>query len=238
MATPDRLSFGASTQPLESNVEPWSGSRATGFDTLVDHVPAMPARQRPRSGGIAEIDLLRLVASCVRRGHDVQLTVDLDGTSIGLTIWPRNQLFGSDVDLLALDDAAIQRLALVSGTQLLPDASDARRVTYLGALRQLLWKFALDGRHAGLLPEISGARAYRVASHFDASDLDLPPVYASLLTHLRAEPVSLAFLDSLSPHKGIATRFLNGLYLHSVLIVSRTAARPPRNLSALLRLWT
>lgn len=238
MATPDRLSFDASTQPLDSTAEPWSDSCVTGFNTLVGHAANMPAGQRARSGGIADIDLLRLVASCVRRGQDVQLAMDLDGKSNSLTIWPRKQLFGSDVDLLALSEVETQRLALVSGTQLRPGASDAHRVTHLGTLRRLLWKFAVHGRHSGLLPEISGTRAYRVVSAFDAGDLDLPAIYESLLIHLRAEPVSLDFLDSLSPRKGVAARLLNGLYLQSALMVSRTAVRPPRDLSALLRLWS
>lgn len=238
MATPDRLSFDASTQPQDSIAEPWTDSFVTGFNTLVDHAANMPAGQRARSGGIADVNLLRLVASCVRRGQDVQLTVDLDGNSNSLTIWPRKQLFGSDVDLLALSEVATQRLALVSGRQLMPGASDANCVTHLGALRHLLWKFALHGRHSGLLPEIGGTRTYRVVSAFDAGDLDLPPVCESLLMHLRSDPVSLEFLDSLSPRKGVAARLLNGLYLQSALMVSRAAARPPRDLSALLRLWS
>lgn len=238
MAKPELHSFDASTQPIESAAEPWPNSCLTGFDMFAGHAASMPAGQRARSGGVADIDLLRLVALCVRGGQDVQLTVDLDGKPNGLTIWPRNQLFGSDVDLLALSEAATQRLEVVSGTLLIPGASDAHRVTHLGALRRLLWKFAMHGRHSGLLPEIGGTRAYRVVSSFDAGDLDLPPVYKSLLVHLRADPVRLEFLDSLSHRKGVAARLLNGLYLQSALIVSRTAARPPRDLSALLRLWS
>ena len=92
-----------------------------------------------------------------------------------------------------------------------------------GALAPLLWRVALQGSRAALLPELQGPAAYRVAPGLSLVGLEVPSAMANCIARLRRQTCNLAEIARWTGvGKERATRLLNALYLQSGLIVSRS----------------
>ncbi len=90
-------------------------------------------------------------------------------------------------------------------------------------LPQLLWQMAALGARDTLLPEIDGIAAYRVAPAADLRGLDMSPPWAAAVARLRQHTTNLrdiAAWPGMNPAR--AKRLLNGLYLQTALVVSRS----------------
>ena len=91
------------------------------------------------------------------------------------------------------------------------------------ALAPLLWALAVHGPRATLLPEIAGPAVYRTAPGLDLRGLDLRGPLQHGVYRLRETAVPLRTIASWPGfNEELAVRLLNGLYLQSGLIVSRT----------------
>jgi hypothetical protein len=91
------------------------------------------------------------------------------------------------------------------------------------ALGPLLWELALRGARGELLPEISGVATYRVTPGADLAGLDLGGTLATAVQRLRLQTTPLREIAGWPGFdRDRATRVLNGLYLQSALIVSRS----------------
>ena len=92
-----------------------------------------------------------------------------------------------------------------------------------GALAPLLWRVALQGSRAALLPELQGPAGYRVAPGLSLVGLDVPGAMANCIARLRRQSCNLTDIAGWAGvGKERATRLLNALYLQSGLIVSRS----------------
>lgn len=89
-------------------------------------------------------------------------------------------------------------------------------------LARLAWALARHGRREALLPGIAGPALYRCTPDSQLPG-DAPPAWRDALRRLRDQPVSV---ETVAGWQGmdaaLARRLLNGLYLQSGLIVSRS----------------
>lgn len=168
------------------------------------------------------IELLPAIAACLRHARPVSLRLDLGGLAVTATIHPREQLFRSVLDLGALSPGECRRLTLVA---IEPDETVsyfAGRDRPSGPLRPLLWRLAMHGARAELLPELEGPVRYRLAYGAAPVAPDTAPELLRVLGRLRTVPLSL---DEIAAGSGLAPavvqRLLNALYLQSGLMVVR-----------------
>lgn len=171
----------------------------------------------------AEIELLPALAASVRHAKSVLLGLDLQGLRINASIHPRQQVFRAPLDLVALSPGECRALKLVQVEPQAGAAADERaRDASAGPLRPLLWRLAMHGPRADLLPEVQGAVRYRLAFGAALKGLDIAPEFGPVLARLKTVPLGL---DELVAGSGLARealqRLLNALYLQSGLMVVR-----------------
>lgn len=169
------------------------------------------------------IELLPALAACVRHARPVVLRLDLAGLPVVATIHPREQLFRAPLDLGALSPGECRALKLVG-----VEPEDEERPTALGAgaasgpLRPLLWRLALHGARADLLPEVNGRVRYRMAYGAALKGLGVAPEFEPTLARLRTVPLGLDELVAGSGlPRAVVQRLINALYLQSGLMVVR-----------------
>jgi len=239
---------GAATR-VQSGVHPNFGPTRPQFDTVLPRVSDFQRRQR--QAGLAAPDgahstlqatlepallqdlqrfeggadkatrpeVLEVVAAAVRHGRALRLLLEHDGLVLPLTVMPLERLVHAPLPL------AQWGLLRWSGLKVLQvEAADSEApVAHLAPLGVVLWALALHGTRADLLPEIAGPVAYRIAPSTDFSGLNLAGTLASAVNRLRRQTTPLS---EISAWPGLdrerATRLLNGLYLQSGLIITRS----------------
>lgn len=179
--------------------------------------------------GSPQRELLEVLAACVR--HTQALAVDLDGPRgrFTLSLFPLDSMMhcALSIDELMDSDLSLQRVVGVRPASLQPPANAllerlAGQRGYL-PLRPLLWVTALYGARDGLLPELSGQAAYRVAPSLNLAGLDVPGAMSRCIEQLRRQTCNLGEISRWQDiGAGRAMRLLNALYLQAGLIVSRT----------------
>ena len=180
-----------------------------------------------RDGAAPEV--LEVLAACVRHARPAALHLDVDGKVVPLTVFPQERLVHCPVDtaMLLSTSTGVLPVLQVEAAVLRPPGD--RQHSLVGAaelhrpLGPLLWALALHGSRADLLPEIAGPAAYRVAPGLDTEDLSLRGLLLAAVRRLQSTTSTVRDI-ALWPgfDRSRATRLLNGLYLQSSLIVSRT----------------
>lgn len=190
---------------------------------------------RPGDG----LDLLEVLAAALRHGRALRLHLQLDYRVLPITVLAaERRVLGPR----ALRKAVELRLPDLRVLRVEPAESDPQAHAQEAApdaaslpLAPLMWELALRGTRAALLPEIAGVAAYRVVPGADLSGLALAGTLAAAVARLRRQSTGLA---EIAGWPGFdldrAGRLLNGLYLHSALMISRShpnalpgAATPP-----------
>ena len=173
----------------------------------------------------AGIEVLDVVAASVRHARALRLLVEHEGLVLPLTVLPVQRVVHAPLPLAQwtlLRWSALKVLQVEPAYQNVGDAlpGDASQMAPLGAV---LWALALNGARSELLPEIAGPAAYRIAPTADFSALDLSGALAAAVARLRREAAPLAVVSAWpGMDRERAMRLLNGLYLQSGLIVSRS----------------
>ncbi|MDO9092287.1 MAG: hypothetical protein Q7U99_06625 [Rubrivivax sp.] len=184
--------------------------------------PALLQDLQRFEGGAAKTtrpEVLEVVAAAVRHGRGLRLLLEHDGLVLPLTVLPMQRVVHAPLP------SAQWGLLRWSGLKVLQvDAADADApVEHIAPLGLVLWALALHGSRAELLPEIAGPVAYRIAPSTDFSGLDLAGTLASAVTRLRRQTTPLAEICAWPGlDRERATRLLNGLYLQSGLIITRS----------------
>lgn len=176
------------------------------------------------------LEVLEVVAASLRHSRALRLLVSHADLVLPLTVMPLERVVRAPLPLAQwelLDWADMKVLQVESATTAFQAEHPAEHHAPLGLV---LWALALQGSRAQLLPEIAGPVAYRIAPSADFSGLHLTSLLAAAVARLRRQTTPL---HELSRWPGLdterATRLLNGLYLQSGLIVTRSnpaAARP------------
>lgn len=203
------------------------GADSSRYNTLS---PSLLADLQRFEGNGSGLEVLEVLAACLRHPQDVALHLDRDDHVLPLTVFPRERLFHTPLPLDALYATRFDavRLLQVERALLRPPSSDdapddmTAPAELCHPLGPLLWHLALHGPRHELLPELAGPAVYRIAP-----DLELVmPITGALggaVARLQQESMSLR---ALAAWPGFdterASRLLNGLYLQAGLIVSRT----------------
>ena len=194
-----------------------SGSSST-LDPTLDASLLQDLQRFDRHTG-AGLEVLEVVAAAVRHGRALRLLVEHEGLVLPLTVLPTARLVHAP---LPLAQWGLLRWSAMKVLQV-EGASTAPPEEHHAPLGLVLWALALHGSRAELLPEIAGPVAYRIAPSTDFSGLDLGGTLAAAVARLRRQAKSLS---EISAWPGLdrerATRLLNGLYLQSGLIITRS----------------
>ena len=175
-----------------------------------------PTGAPERSDGI---DLLEVMAASLRHSRALLLHLQLDYRVMPLSVWPATRTLQSTVPLRQLIGLRLPELRVLRvqpARRAEPDPPHA-------PLGPLLWELAMRGARSALLPEIAGVATYRVAPGAELGGLDLSGMVVQALMRLRLQTTPLREIATFPGFDhDRATRLLNGLYLHSALIVSRS----------------
>ena len=196
-----------------------SGTGSTLDPTLdVSLLQDLQRFDRAGSSG-AGLEALEVVAAAVRHGRGLRLMLEHEGLVLPLTVMPIERVVHAPLplaqwELLRWSTMKVLQVEGVSTPP--PDQHHA-------PLGLVLWALALHGARAQLLPEIAGPVAYRIAPSADFSGLELDGTLAAAVARLRRQATALA---GISNWPGLdrerACRLLNGLYLQSGLIITRS----------------
>ncbi|HZT56030.1 MAG TPA: hypothetical protein VFA35_07385 [Burkholderiaceae bacterium] len=190
---------------------------------------------------------LEVVAACIRHREAALLCLQYDGLVWPVTLFPQQMLYHSPRDLTQALPTALAHITLISAEPpgVRPPGhwmhERIAQVEHYRPLLPLLWSLALDGPRATLLAEIAGTAAYRALKNPEADGATLRGPLRSAAQRLRRETVALRDIAAW-PGMGVdrASRLLNGFYLSSSLLATRShpAARAePRGLWRGAKLW-
>ena len=219
-----------------------------GHTALSSLSPSLLQDLQRFDSGQPQRELLEVLAAALR--HTQALAIDLawGASALTLTVFPQQRRLHCPLpladwaphDLGALQvrrvRPALMRAPAVAHSATfalsLSESADAGQIdpgdalpgrAEPGALAPLLWRVALQGSRAALLPELEGPAAYRVAPGLSLIGLDVPGAMANCIARLRRQTCNLTDIAGWTGvGKERATRLLNALYLQSGLIVSRS----------------
>jgi hypothetical protein len=222
------------TSEFERNARALAGDAIAGYTRLSGLGTTLLQdlqRFEPGPGDRDGIDVLEVLAAALRHGRALQLYLELDYRVIPLAVWPHEREFSSPLELdklldLRLPDLRVLRVERAMAPAAGSDASAEAADTVADkrqALGPLIWELALRGARESLLPEIAGRAAYRVTPGTPLQTPKLDGTLAGAVERLREGVVAL---HDIAGWPGFdrqrAIRLLNGLYLQSALIVTRT----------------
>ena len=178
---------------------------------------------------------LDVLAACLRHAQPVTVHLQCGERAVPLTLFPHERLLHCPIPiemLVAQQEAELQVIhiepallaapgeALWSRGQPGPYGIDDLCFHSLGAV---LWDLALHGARRELLPEIIGPAVYRVTYGLDIGNIAMSGTLLSAIYRLRRESARLRDIAAWPGfNRDRASRLLNGLYLQSGLIVSRS----------------
>ncbi len=174
-------------------------------------------------------DALEALAACVRLRESALIYLQYEDRVWPVTLFPGDMLYHSPRSLLLGDERGLRGVKLIDiepATVRPPGHWMHERVAHAQsyhALAPALWKLALHGPRSHLLAEIGGTAAYRALRSLAGENLVIPGALGPAAERLRRETAPLrrvAQWPGMSVER--ASRMLNGLYLSSNLIVSRT----------------
>ena len=172
---------------------------------------------------------LEVVAACVRHREAALLCLQCDGLVWPITVFPQQMLYHSPRDMVDARPSALARLSLlgIEPPGVRPPGhwmhERVANADHYRTLQPLLWALALSGPRAALLAEIAGPAAYRALRNPEDDGVTLSGALGSAAIKLRRETVSLrdvAGWPGMSAER--AARLLNGLYLSSSLLATRS----------------
>lgn len=180
-------------------------------------------------------ELLDVLAACVRHAQPVTVHLQCGERAVPLTLFPHERLLHcpTPIDkLLAQHEPElgvihIEPALLAAPTDAVWHRGRQRPYAvadlYFHPLGAILWDLAWHGGRCELLPEITGPAVYRVSHGLDMGDIAMSGTLLSAVYRLRRESCRLRDIATWSGFdRERAVRLLNGLYLQSGLIVSRS----------------
>jgi len=192
-------------------------------------------------------DVLEVVAACMRHRESALLCLQHEQLVWPVTLFPAQMLYHSPRDFAEASMAGLASMTVISTEPpgLRPPGHWMHERVGLAQqyrpLEPLLWILAMQGPRNTLLSEIGGRAAYRLIPNRTTGERPTAPgALGPALQRLQRQSASLreiAAWPGLSTER--ASRMLNGLYLCSSLMVTRThpAAREEPGLVRSLLGW-
>ncbi len=197
--------------------------------------PSLMADLGPGATHERRTELLDVLAACVRHAQPVTVHLQCGERAVPLTLFPHERLLHCPTPievLLAQPAPELEVIHIEPALLAAPTEAVWRRgrpQPYAVAdlcfhpLGAILWELALHGGRCELLPEITGPAVYRVSYGLDLGDVAMSGTLLSAVYRLRRESSRLRDIATWSGFdRERAVRLLNGLYLQSGLIVSRS----------------
>jgi hypothetical protein len=176
-----------------------------------------------------QTELLEVVAACVRHARALCIHVQCGEKVIPLTLFPMERLVHCPLPMRDFLACKLHELVVLHVEPALLRPPGDRVASLVGEphlyhpLAPVTWELAMRGSREGLLPEIAGQAAYRVAPGVDLRPLALGGTLMAAVKRLQRETTNLREISEWPGFdKPRAMRLLNALYLQAGLIVSRT----------------
>lgn len=185
------------------------------------------------------VDVVEVVAACLRHREPALIYFHCEGLVWPITLFPAEEMVHSPRDIVGAPDASLA--ALRTGSVEPPGVRPpghwmtervASRACYQ-PLRPALWALAMRGPSTNLVREAGGVAAYRSLRHPNLQGLPTPGALGPAAAQLHRDAAALRTIarwPGMSLERGI--RLINGLYLTSNLIVSRTHPNAKRQPTA------
>jgi len=175
------------------------------------------------------LELLEVLAGCVRHASNLLIHLQDDGHVVPLTVFPRERLVHSPVPMALLLETRLPDLQVLHVERAVLQPPGHAVTALVGdaachsSLGPLLWELSLRGAREDLLPEIAGLVAYRISPGANLRGLNLGGSLAAAVQRLKRQTTNLREISEWPGFdRARATRFLNGLYLQAGLMVSRS----------------
>lgn len=176
-----------------------------------------------------QTELIEVVAASLRHGCSLLVHVEYGERQLPLTLFPAQRLVHCPLPLVQLLTLRLTQLFIssVEPATLLPPGDDATATPndsgFFGSLDTLSWELAMRGARAELLPEIPPQAAYRVPPGVALPGVTMTGTLASALHQLKRGATNLKAMTAWAGFdRERAMRLLNGLYLRSALMATRT----------------
>ena len=174
------------------------------------------------------MDIMEVVAACMRHREAALLILDHDGLVWPVTLFPQHMMFHSPVDITAASQTGLARLRLldVQPPGVRPPGhwrnDRVADLEHYRPLSPLLWQLSMHGPRHRLLNEIAIASVYR-ATRSDGEPIKVPGALGPAVERLHQQSVSLVEISRWPGFSGErASRMLNALYLSGCLMVLRS----------------
>lgn len=206
-----------------ANAQTWApgSTRLSSLDPVLQQDLGRFGRSGRRS------EMLEVLAASLRHGKALSVRVQHGRQVMPLAVWPRERLLLGPLTAAELLGMRLDELVVLQVDPLAAESPDdvaaADGADKRCRLDLFAWEVALRGATGGLLPELAGSAAYRIAPAADLRLLGLHGTMAAAAQRLRRQTTNLRDLAGWPGFdRERAERLLNGLYLLSALIVSRT----------------
>lgn len=174
-------------------------------------------------------ETLEVLAACLRHSKSVTIHLECGAKVVPLTVFPRERLLHSPVDLedLVARHLTLLRVMHIEPAMLRPPDDPERSLVgeahlYHG-LAPMLWELAMRGSRRDLLPQIAGPAVYRVSPDLDIRALPASGTLRATIDRLRRQTAHLGEIASWPAFdRERAARLLNAIYLQSGLMISRS----------------
>lgn len=185
--------------------------------------------QRFERDGI-RTELIEVVAASLRHGSNLLVRLGYGSHDLPLTLFPAQRLMHCPLllpQLLSLRLTDLFVLGVEPADQEAP-ARDAHMETWdqeslYASMDLLSWDLAMRGARSELLPEISPQAAFRIPPGVSLQGFDISGPVTAALHRLKRRASNLREISGWAGFdRERATRLLNGLYLQSALMATRT----------------
>lgn len=205
------------------------GTRLSGLSpSLLADLRRYEDKRYARGGG-GTLDLLEVMAACVRHAGAVTIHCSWNELAVPLTVFPQQHWVHCPLSLsdLVPDGLSQLRVLHVEPALMQPPCEEnglrMRAVDANAALAAWLWALAWHGNRTRLLPEIAGRAVYRVGPGSEWERLPMDDDLRTAVQRLRLDSVNLRDLSEWpGMDRDRAIRLLNALYLQAGLIISRS----------------
>lgn len=174
-------------------------------------------------------EAVEVVAACVRHAKRVTIHLQCGERVVPLTVFPQERLVHCPMDMNEFVERHLPHLRVmhVEPALLRPPGDPVESLVGEAHLHHplapLMWQLALRGPRRELLPEIAGPAAYRISPSLDTNALPARGLLRAVIDRLRRQGANLSEIASWPAlDRERAARLLNGLYLQSGLIISRS----------------
>lgn len=227
--TPDLIRVSAFRRYLDETARPSDGDVGTSRLSQLNPSLAEDLMRFDEAGRSGGLELLEVMAACVRHSRSLLLQLKSAERVLPLTVFPSERLVHCPLQIDLLLGSRLTELQVLHVEPAVlrppghPDISLVADRDEYAPIGPLLWELAMRGARDALLPEIAGSAAYRISPGLDLFGLSLSGSMAAAVERLKRQTSNLREIAEWPGFdRERAQRLLNGLYLQAGLMVSRT----------------